>query len=293
MAPILATHALTKRYGATLALDRLDLSLEAGALFGFLGPNGAGKTTTLRLLLGLLRPTSGRAAILGHDCWRDSVPIRRDLGYLPGELHLYPNMTGLDHLKLFGRIRGISLVDRGRALAEQFDLDLARRAGQLSRGNRQKLGLVLALAHEPRLMILDEPTGGLDPMMQDRLRRILRAFASRGHTIVFSSHQLDEVEQLCDRVAILREGRLVEDTDLESLRRRAPREVRILWGAGVQPAAVPPALELVSRDSSRWLCRWHGPSKPLLGWLAGLNGVEDVTISPPDLESLFHEYYRT
>lgn len=292
--PLLTTHALCKRYGETPALVDLNLELGEGGIFGFLGPNGAGKTTTIRLLLGLLHPTSGTARIFGRDAWRESAWIKRETGYLPGDVRLYPNWNGRKLLKIFGRIRGRDLARSGEALAEVFELNLGLRAGEMSRGTRQKLGLVLALAHEPRLVILDEPTSGLDPIMQDRLKRHLRALAGRGHTVFFSSHTLSEVEQLCDRVAILRRGRMVVDTTLEELRARSAREVILRWsGAEPDPGRRPAGLEIIARGEGKWTCRWRGEVGPLLSWLGagGAPGLEDVTIAPPDLENLFHEYY--
>lgn len=292
---LLATHALTKRYGATLALEGLNLELGEGGIFGFLGPNGSGKTTTIRLLLGLLHPTTGQAKIFGLDCWRESARIKRDLGYLPGDPRLYPEMTGLQLLKLCGAVRGAEMLRGGRELAEKFDFNLARRVSTLSRGTQQKLGLILALAHAPRLAILDEPTNGLDPIMQNRLKEHLRELAARGHTVFFSSHSLSTVEQLCDRVAILRRGKLIINTTLDDLRARAWREVRIDWRGGREPeGAAPKGLEVIDRAEGAWLCRWRGPVAPLLNWLGsgGVPPVDDLTLAPPDLENLFHEYYH-
>jgi ABC-2 type transport system ATP-binding protein len=294
---ILATEGLTKRYGSTLALEGLDLALEEGGLFGFLGPNGSGKTTTIRLLLGFLCPSAGRARLFGLDAWRESARAKREVGYLPGDLRLYPAMDGRGVLRIFGRARGVDLLPAAGALAERFDLDLAARASDMSRGMRQKLGLILALAHDPRLLILDEPTSALDPIMQERLKEHLRELAARGRTVFFSSHSLSEVEQLCDRVAILRRGRLVVDTTVDALRARARREVIIRWSpaaSGGTAAPEPPAgLEVVERSVDCWRCRWGGPVRPLVDWIAARRptAVEDVTISPPDLETLFREYY--
>jgi ABC-2 type transport system ATP-binding protein len=294
--PIIATERLTKRYEATVALDGLDLELREGGMVGFIGPNGSGKTTTMRLLLGLLRPTAGTATIFGRDCWSESARIAEDLGYLPGDLRLYGTMNGRQLLRIFGLIRRKDLAGPGRRLAEAFDLDLELRVSAMSRGTRQKLGVVLAVAHEPRLLILDEPTNGLDPVMQDVLKDHLRGMARRGHTIFFSSHSLSDVEKLCDRVIIMRRGRVAIDTTLDDLRARARREVRIWWRRGQEaiPEEPPPGLEVVERSAGRWLCRLGGPVEPLLAWLVtGAKApIDDVTIAPPDLENLFQEYYR-
>jgi len=250
------------------------------------------------VLLGFLRPTSGSARLFGLDAWKESARAKREVGYLPGDLRLYPAIDGREAVRIFGRARGLDLLPAAGALAERFDLDMAVRASQMSRGMRQKLGLILALAHDPRLLILDEPTAALDPIMQDRLKEHLRELAARGRTIFFSSHSLSEVEQLCDRVAILRRGRLVVDTTVEALRARARREVIIRWSpaaAGGAPLPEAPAgLEVVERTGDCWRCRWGGAVRPLIDWISArpASAVEDATISPPDLETLFREYYR-
>src|ERR1044071_6944593 len=220
---------LTRRYGRRRGIERVSLSVPAGALFGFLGPNGAGKTTTIRVLLGFLRPGSGSARIFGLDCWRDSKAIKRDVGYIPGDLRLSEWMNGATALSIFGAVRGRDLSRSGRELAETFALDLRVKVREMSRGMRQKLGLILALAHAPRLLVLDEPTSALDPLMQELLHDSLRRLAGAGHTVFFSSHSLGEVEQLCDRVAIVRDGEIVADESLAALRDRAGHDVTIRW----------------------------------------------------------------
>ena len=284
---------LTRRYGRRVGIQDLVLGVPAGTVFGFLGPNGAGKTTTIRVLLGFLRPSGGRARIFGRDCWRDTHLIKREVGYLPGDLRLYSWMTGWDGLGICGRVRGRDLRDSGAKLAARFGLDMDVPVRSMSRGMRQKLGLILALVHRPKLLILDEPTASLDPLVQDRLNEHLRKLAARGHTIFFSSHTLSEVEQLCDRVAILREGRLVADETLDSLRSRASREVLIHWPAEARPyeLAAPDFLEVRGREGRQWRCRLRGPVKELIAWL-GRRPVEDLTIGQPYLESLFRHYYR-
>ena len=290
---IIFTESLTRQYGKRIGIEAMSLAVPEGSLFGFLGPNGAGKTTTIRVLLGFLRPTRGRASVFGLDCWRGSSRIKAEVGYLPGDLRLYPWMNGAEALRLFGSIRRCDLEREGCELAERFDLDLAVRVRNMSRGMRQKLGLILAMAHRPRLLVLDEPTASLDPLMQEQLRLHLRALAGAGHTIFFSSHTLSEVEQLCDRVAILREGRLVADATLDELRRRSRREVMIRWKSGAADAArePPPFLELQKRDGENWTCLLAGPATELVRWAAS-QPIEDLAIGEPDLDVLFRQYYR-
>jgi len=292
MQPI-QTESLTYRYGSRRGVEGVSLSVPQGALFGFLGPNGAGKTTTIRVLLGFLRPSSGRATVFGMGCWRDSARIKRDVGYMPGDIRLWPWLSGESALRLFGSVRGVDLMPAGRRLGEMFELDLGVRVRRMSRGMRQKLGLILAMAHDPRLLILDEPSSGLDPLMQDRLLEHLRSLAAQGRTIFFSSHALNEVERLCDRLAIVREGRIVFDGLLSDLQRQAGHIVTLRWKPG-QPVSTstPSALRLVERDHGTWSAHWTGPLDELLRWLAD-KPVEDLSIMRPDLESLFRQYYQS
>lgn len=289
---VIVTESLVRRYGRRVGINNINLRVTEGSLFGFLGPNGAGKTTTIRVLLGFLRPTHGQSSVFGMDCWRESSRIKADVGYLPGDLRLYPWMDGYRALRLFSLIRGRDLLNEGRNLAEKFSLDLGVKVRNMSRGMRQKLGLILVLAPRPRLLILDEPTASLDPLMQDQLRSHLREMARNGHTIFFSSHTLGEVEQLCDRVAILRDGRMVADATLDELRRRSCRHVTIRWKEGTPAPAHPPAfLELEKSDDRNWTGLLSGPSMDLVRW-ASSQPIADITISPPDLEHLFRGYYE-
>jgi ABC-2 type transport system ATP-binding protein len=288
----LVAEQLTRRYGRRVGIDRLSLSVGEGARFGFLGPNGSGKTTTIRILLGLLKPGRGAARIFGLDCWRHSHRIKAEVGYLPGDLRLYPWLTCREAARIFGRARGRDLSRAAAELAETFELDPDLRVRKMSRGMRQKLGLILALAHRPRLLVLDEPTTGLDPLIQERLFEHLRELAAAGHTIFFSSHTLSEVERLCDRVAILREGRLVADECLETLRARAKREVTIIWQHVAAPLPPPPPfLEVHARDGRAWQATLTGPAMQLVAWCAG-RPIEDLAIRDPDLGTLFQQYYR-
>ena len=264
-----------------------------GELLGFLGPNGAGKTTTIRVLLGFLRPSAGGATIFGLDCWRASARIKQDVGYLPGDLRLYPPMSGREHLSLFGAIRRRDLVSPGLGLAERLALDLDVPVRKMSRGTRQKLGLVLALAPRPRLLVLDEPTASLDPLTQEQLVAHLRELASAGHTVFFSSHTLSEVERLCDRVVIVREGRLVADQAIAAMRATARRRFPIRWAPAAHPEsiAVPGLLEVTRRDGLTWEGTINGPVPEFVRWVSR-QPIDDLMVGHPDLDSLFRGYYR-
>jgi ABC-2 type transport system ATP-binding protein len=288
---IIETDELSRRYGARRGIERVSVGVPEGSLFGFLGPNGAGKTTAIRVMLGLLRPSSGSARICGLDCWKDSKRVKAHVGYVPGDLRLYPWLTGHSAMRLVGGARGMDVTAIARDLAGRFDLDLGVPVRRMSRGMRQKLGLIMALAPEPRLLILDEPTGALDPLMQDRLQEHLRALAAKGHTVFFSSHTLSEVESLCDRIAIVRDGRIVANSTLAELRSHAEREVSIRWKSGAVPPEPPTSLLVTRRSGRLWSGRCRGDAEPLLAWIRDLP-VEDITIAPPNLESLFRRFYE-
>ena len=292
--PIIETHGLRKHYRGKGGVDSIDLSIPSGQIYGFVGPNGAGKTTTIRVLLGFLRAGSGCANIFGLDCWRDSHSIKRQVGYLPGDLRIYPWMTGERALRLVERIRGIDLKSAGNELAERFGLPMRQRVRTMSRGTRQKLGLVLALAHCPRLLILDEPTTGLDPPMRIELAGYLRERASAGDTVFFSSHTLAEVEQLCDRVGIVRNGCMVADESISDWRNRAPRIVTVRFPSREASATIDPPSCLVDlrRDGVTWTAQLFGPAAALMQWGA-TQPIDDIAIERPDLETLFRTFYRS
>lgn len=287
------TDGLRKAFGDTVAVDRLDLRVEPGLVFGFLGPNGAGKTTTIRLLLGLHRASSGSARVLGLDSRRDSVAINARCGYLPGGLELYPRMTGRGVLDWFARARGgVDLALRDQ-LVERFEVELDRRIHELSKGNRQKVGIVLAFMHRPELLVLDEPTSGLDPLMQDEFHRLLRETTAEGRTVLLSSHELDEVQRVADRVAIIRQGRLVVCDTVEALRRRAPATIELRFRTPVA-ASTFQSLDTVRRvtvDGDRVTLQVTGELAPLLRVIADHNPV-DVVARRADLDELFLTYYR-
>lgn len=273
-------------------MQTLSLDVPQGSVYGFLGPNGAGKTTTIRVLLGFLRPSDGEANIFGKDCWRDGCEIKQDVGYLPGDFRLYHWMTGLAALRWIGQVRGQDVLTHGRELSEAFGLDLSRRVREMSRGTRQKLGLVLAMAHQPKLLILDEPTASLDPVMQQCLQKRLRELADHGHTVFFSSHTLSEVDRLCDRVAIVREGELVTEQPLEALRASAVHRVMVRWkNTAAANTDTPDFLTNLQRNGLTLTADLDGPVQRFVGWIQGRD-YDDLSIGPPDLEALFHHFYE-
>jgi ABC-2 type transport system ATP-binding protein len=288
---VVMVERLTKRYGRRVGVEGLNLSVAEGTMFGFLGPNGSGKTTAIRVLLGFLRPSAGEARVFGLDCWRDSARIKAEVGYLPGDLRLYPWLTCRKAMRLFGRVRGRDLTQAGAELSDEFGLDPDVRVRAMSRGMRQKLGLILALAHRPRLLILDEPTASLDPLMQAKLYRRLREFVAEGRTVFLSSHTLGEVERLCGRVVILREGRVVADDTLAALRAKARRVVTIQWrDAAAAPATPPPFLSVLERQDRSWRAALTGSTVELVQWGAG-QAIDDLSIEQPDLTALFQAFY--
>jgi ABC-2 type transport system ATP-binding protein len=291
---VVVTRDLRKSYGAREVLHGIDLRVPAGSLYGFLGPNGAGKTTTIRILLGLLRASGGSATLLEGDAWRDGARLRADIGYVSGDVRLYDNATGRSTIRFFDSARGGGSTGEINRLAQAFDLarDLDRKVRSYSKGMKQKLALILALMHRPRLLIMDEPTSVVDPLVREVIYSELRNAAGEGRTVLFSSHTLSEVEQLCDRVAIVRDGYLVEQDRVETLRRRAVRRVEILFAGDSAPTeGVPQSFRVDHRDGPRQTGSWVGDVQPLLRWLAPLE-VKELIITPPSLEDLFLAYYN-
>lgn len=292
MPPVIETDRLTKRYGSERGIVDVDLSVAAGEVFGFLGPNGAGKTTTIRTLLDLLHPTSGSARIFGLDSRRDSRAIRARLGNLPGEFAFEEHMTGRELLRLFAGLRGLDGLGRVQQLAERFEADLSRPLRTLSRGNRQKIGLIQALFHDPELLIFDEPTAGLDPLMQEEFLELVAEERERGTTVFISSHDLAEVERACDRVGIIREGRLIAVEDVAEMRGRASRnvEVRFEHPVALADLDLPPGVEEVEQDGGTLRFRTLGDLDATVKALAR-HPIVDVEITRPTLEQLFLAYY--
>ena len=291
---VIETQGLTKRYGASRGIEDVTLSVEAGEVFGFLGPNGAGKTTTIRTLLDLLHPSGGSARIFGLDSRRDSVAIRARLGNLPGDFGFGPATSGREMVALLARLRGVDGLGRAEQLASRFRADLDRPLGELSRGNRQKIGLISAAFHEPELLILDEPTGGLDPLMQEEFLALVAEERERGRTVFLSSHELDEVQRVCDRVAIVRGGRLIATERIDDLLGRARRRVSVELAEPADLSAelrALPGVDDVTADGRRLSLTVAGDVDPLLKALAA-HHVTDLEVSRPSLEEVFLGYYR-
>jgi ABC-2 type transport system ATP-binding protein len=290
----ISTSRLTKDYGLGRGLFDLDLRVAPQEVFGYLGPNGAGKTTTIRLLMGMIRPSSGSAHIFGLDCQRDAVEVKRKVGYLPGDIPQFGSLRGSEVVAYLGGMRGG--VDRKevRSIAERFDLDLSRRFREYSSGNKQKLGILLAFMHKPELLILDEPTGGLDPLNQQEFYRLLHETRERGATVFLSSHILSEVEHVCDRVGIVRSGRLVRVAQLEDLRHIRVHRVELEFATGevvpedkIRAAA---GVDGVVVHGQRVTCNVRGSFDPLLEAIRETN-VTDLVSTEPSLEEVFLSYY--
>jgi ABC-2 type transport system ATP-binding protein len=293
MSVIEAQH-LTKSYGSRRGVIDVNLNVEPGEIFGFLGPNGAGKSTTIRMLTGFLRASSGNVKIFGQDCWANSDTIKREVGYVAGDVRLYPWLTTNRAFKIVSEIRGKDIEERGRQLADRFRLECDLPVRKMSRGNRQKVALVLALAHDPKLVVLDEPTSGLDPLMQDTLAECLREMAEAGNTVFFSSHTLNEVETLCDRVAIVRNGSIVVDDRIQNLKAVAPRTVTLVFESEENAANVewPDFVDVKRRYKNECILEIEGTAIELTTW-ANQQAITDITISPPSLDALFRGYYET
>jgi ABC-2 type transport system ATP-binding protein len=290
--PVISTDRLTKHYGPVAALNELTLDVRPGEIFGFLGPNGAGKSTLIRTLLGFLHATRGSATVLGRDVASESVEIRRLTGYLPGGIALYDSLTGDQVLDYLARLQGRG-APRRTELVERLQMpssDLRRRVRDYSRGMRQKIGVIQALQHDPELAILDEPTEGLDPLMQQAFYGILADLRAAGRTIFFSSHILSEVERVCDRVAIIRHGNLMAVHEVRELLARRRRRVSIQWrGAAPDPAGLPGLADAVV-EGDRLFGTLHGDVAEFVRAIASPSLV-DLTIEPASLEEAFLEYY--
>ena len=288
------TEHLTKWYGRHRGIVDVDLRVEAGEVFGFLGPNGAGKTTTIRILLDLIRPTAGRARVFGIDTTADPVAIHRRVGYLPGEFGLYDRLTGAETIEYFANLRGGVDPTYVARLVERLDFDPSRRFREYSKGNKQKLGLIVALQHRPDLLVLDEPTSGLDPLIQQEFFALVREAKAEGRTVFLSSHVISEVERMCDRVAIIREGRIVEVDRVERLRRLAVHEVELRFAAPVplEPFVALAGVSHVRSADGAVRMRVAGPIGPVVREAVRFELV-DVVSREPTLEEIFLAHYGT
>jgi ABC-2 type transport system ATP-binding protein len=293
----ISIRGLTKRYGRLTAVRDLSLDVHEGEIFGFLGLNGAGKTTTIRILLDLLRPNGGTASVLGHDCQRAGLQVRSAIGYLPGEAGLYGDMTGRELLDLTGRLqgRGVETGYRRRLQdgLELSDVDLRRKLREYSTGMKRKLCLIQAFQSDPPLLILDEPTEGLDPLMQESFYSLLSEVRSRGRTVFMSSHVLSEVVRVCERIGLIRKGQLALLSSVADLHHMAQRKVRITFGSDVtaRPAGLPAEYEAVEFTPRSWRFKVRGTLGPLVAALAGLP-VVDVDVEEARLEEVLIRYYR-
>lgn len=288
------TVGLTKYYGRQLGIEDVNLDIWEGEVFGFLGPNGAGKSTTIRTLLDEIRPTSGRATILGLDTHGDTVAIRRHVGYIPGDLALYPNLTGMDTLTFFANMRGgvdWSYVDE---LAERLDSDLSRKVGDLSTGNRQKVGVIQAFMHRPDLLIMDEPTAGLDPLMQREFQKMVGEVSAEGRTVFLSSHTLSEVQRVADRVGIIRNGQLITVESIAELRSKSMRQVEFVLDSKAE-ASIFDSVEGVRNvmvEGNHVEMSFGGDMGELLRTATERYGVADIKTGEADLEEIFLTYYH-
>jgi ABC-2 type transport system ATP-binding protein len=284
---------LTKNYGSIRALDHVTLSVEQGEIIGFLGPNGAGKTTTIRILFDLIRPTAGSACVQGFDCQAQSLEARSRMGYLPGEMHLYEGLTGQQTIDYFATLRQhkpeAAFVD---SLVSRLEFDPARKVGAYSKGNRQKLGLILAIMHRPDVLVLDEPTSGLDPLVQDEVAHILFDFSAEGRTVFFSSHVMSEVERMCHRAAFLREGRLIAIEDVAAIKGRSLHIVEVTFAEPVPDGAFRlPGTREIARDGNTIHLEVQDGIDAALKAIARYR-VVDLRTEQPSLEQVFRAYYQ-
>jgi ABC-2 type transport system ATP-binding protein len=286
-------EGLSKTFGATLALSGLDLEVADGEVLGYLGPNGAGKTTTIRLLLGLIRASAGRAEIFGVDCQAEPVEAHRRMAYVPGEASLWPSLTGAETLHLLGRAQGSVDVAYRDELIERFELDPTKKVRAYSKGNRQKVILIAGLMSRADLLLLDEPTSGLDPLMEQVFRVCIGEARGRGQTVFLSSHILSEVEALCDRVAIVRAGQLVEVGTLAELRHLSAVSIEAEFETTPPDLSRVPGVTGLEVSGNRVRCHVTGSVQPLLAVLAGTSGIRQLLSREPSLEELFLAHYGT
>ncbi len=293
MVNVIEIKNLTKTYGKARGVSGINLDIPAGTIFGFLGPNGAGKSTTISLLVNLIKPTSGTIRVFGKESVTNGLEIRRRVGYLTSDMVMDGHLTGWQQLEYFGRLRGNTDKAYVHELAGRLDCNLDRKQKTLSRGNRQKVGLIAALMHKPELLVLDEPTSGLDPLVQAEFNKIIFEHKAAGNTTFISSHMLSEIQELCDHVAFIREGRLVANTTVAGLAKAAPKRVRVTSGDAKLPAVIKQLKGATSLQAHHHVLEfaYQGEAKLLLGALAQAN-VTDICIENADLESIFMTFYE-
>ena len=287
---MIRTQSLTKYYGKTKGIENLDLSIEKGEIFGLLGPNGAGKTTTIRMLMGLIKPTKGSSVIDGLNCWKESVGVKKICGYIPGEVHLYPNATGNELINVFAAV--YKSKNLANDLIKRFDYDPSKKTKNLSKGNKQKLAIILATMHRPDVLILDEPTSGLDPFMQQEFYKLLKEFEANGATILISSHFLPEVEKVCQKVGIIRQGGLVGIENVNDLHTKHLKIVEVTFEGkpNLEDFNIPEVKELGHELNNHYHMKIKGNINPVIEALAK-NKVKDLSFEHASLEEIFMEYY--
>ena len=291
---VIHTEGLTKYYGKVRALVDLNLDIQAGEIFGFLGPNGAGKTTTIRTLLDEIRPTTGKAFILGLDTHKKAVEIRNHIGYLPGDLSMYPNLTGKDTLTYFANLRGGVDLSYVHSLAERLNADLDKKVGNLSSGNRQKVGLIQAFMNRPEVLILDEPSSGLDPLIQREFQNMMREVAENGCSVFLSSHTLSEVQHVAHRVGIIRNGKLATIESVAELRSKAIRRIELDFDAPVEAKVFEAIAGVrdVTMENHRVMLSYDGKMQDLLRVVMDRYDLLDIRTQEANLEEIFLTYYR-
>ncbi|GAA1655809.1 ABC transporter ATP-binding protein [Kribbella alba] len=292
MTPAIVVSGLHKSYGSTHALDGLDLEVATGEVHGFLGPNGSGKSTTIRVLLGLLKGDEGEVSLLGGDPWRDAAKLHRRLAYVPGDVNLWPNLTGGEVIDLLGRLRGGLDPKKRDDLLRRFDLDPTKKGRTYSKGNRQKVALVAALASDVELLILDEPTSGLDPLMEEVFRQCIEEEGHRDRTVLLSSHILSEVEALCDRISIIRRGKVVESGTLAELRHLTRTSIQAELAASPNGLAQLPGVHNLDVEGNKVRCEVDTAQLDGLMKQLAASGIKSLVAQPPTLEELFLRHYE-
>ncbi len=293
MGTIIDIQSLTKRYGNSRGVDNITLAVPEGTIFGFLGPNGAGKSTTINMLINLTRPTSGEVRIFGKDIQKQGLEIRRNIGFLASDMSLDGHLTGWQQLQFFGNLRGDYDASYIRELAKRLDCNLNKKIRTLSRGNRQKVGLIQALMHKPKLLILDEPTSGLDPLIQAEFNQIIAEHKKAGNTTFISSHVLSEIQELCDHVAFIRQGKLITSVTMDELTKSAPKVALVISTDKKLPAEIKKlaGVDQLQVKNSKIAFTFNGKTSELLSLLAS-HKIDDLTINNTDLESTFMAFYE-